>query len=188
MKTKDLDITTTKKYIETLTKRVEFNNKLNAFVRRYMKAHNLERFNGYQDVATEDMRIALEDILNEQTWMSDKMKSNYMSYCTEIFGQVYSPAVNTYVLKDLHDCEKHLKELESALESGDEDFGEFKVIRDLTQNRMNLVFDYIPEESVRKTLRSLGFKWSPYLSAWTRQLTPQAEKSLGMFKQQMLDK
>lgn len=188
MKTKDLDITTTKKHIENLTKRIEFNNKLNAFVRRYMKSNNLESFNGYQDVATDDMRVALEDILNEQTWMSQKMKDNYMSYCTEIFGQVYSPAVNTYVLKDLHDCEKHLKELESALESGDEDFGEFKVIRDLTQNRMNLVFDYIPEDSVIVSLKRHGFRWSPYLSAWTRQLTSQAEKSLNMFKKEILDK
>lgn len=188
MKTKNLDITTTKKYIELFTKQIEFNNKLNAFVRKYMKSHGLESFNGYQDVANDDMKITLEDILNEQTWMSEKMKNNYMSYCTEIFGQVYSPAVNTYVLKDLHDCEKHLKELESALESGDEDFGEFKVIRDLTQNRMNLVFDYIPDETVRSFLRRLGFKWSPYLSAWTRQLTPQAEKSLEVLKKEILDK
>lgn len=188
MKTKNLDIATTKNYIDILTKRIEFNNKLNAFVRRYMKANNLERFNGYQDVATDDMRVALEDILNEQNWMSKKMKDNYMSYCTEIFGQVYSPAVNQYVLKDLHDCEKHLKELESALESGDEDFGEFKVIRDLTQNRMNILFEYIPEESVRKTLKSLGFKYSPYMKCYTRQLTPQAEKSLEVFKKEMLDK
>ena len=188
MKTKELDIATTKKYIELFTKRIDFNNKLNAFVRKYLKAHNLESFNGYQDVATDDMRVTLEDILREQNWMSDKMKTNYMSYCTEIFGQVYSPAVNTYVLKDLHDCEKHLKELESALESGDEEYEDFKVVRDLMSNRLNIIFDYIPEERIRSSLRRLGFKWSPYLSAWTRQLTPQAEKSLEEFKKEMLDK
>ena len=188
MKTKNLDITTTKKCIEQLTKRIDFNNRLNAFVRKYIKSHNIEHFNGYQDVATDDMRVALEDILREESWMSNKMKENYMSYCTEIFGQVYSPAVNTYVLKDLHDCEKHLNELESALESGDEVFDDFKVVRDLTQNRMNIIFEHIPDESVRKSLKSFGFRWSPHLEAWTRQLTPQAEKSLEMFKKQMLDK
>jgi len=188
MKTKNLDIATTKNYIDILTKRIEFNNKLNTFVRKYMKANNLEKFNGYQDIATEDMKINLNNILNEQDWMPNKMKDFYISYCTEIFGQVYSPAVNRYVLKDLHDCEKHLEELESALESGDEDFDDFKVFRDLAQNRMNIVFDYIPEENVRSSLRRLGFKWSPYLSAWTRQLTPQAEKSLEAFKKEILDK
>lgn len=188
MKTKNLDIATTRKYIDLFKNQIAFNNKLNAFVRKYMKANNLERFNGYQDVATDDMRITLEDILREQDWMSEKMKDNYMSYCTEIFGQVYSPAVNTYVLKDLHDCEKHLKELQTAVENSEEVYDDFKVVRDLSQNRMNLIFNDIPDEETRSSLRRNGYRWSPHLSAWTRQLTPQAEKSLEIVKKEILDK
>lgn len=188
MKTKNLDIKTTKKYIEFFNAQISFNNKLNAFVRKYLKTNNIEHFNGYQDVATEDMRNQLEQILSEQTWMSDALKENYRTSCTEIFGQVYGPHVNEYVRRDLHDCENHLEELQSALESGDEDFDAFKVERDLTQNRMNVIFDYIPDIEVRAMLKKLGFKYSPWMQCYTRQLTPQAEKSLEAFKKEMLDK
>ncbi len=186
MKVKYLDRESTLKEIENLQKRITFNNELNKFVRKFMKDRGLDRtFNGYHDMATQEMRIALETILDKEDWMPTSMKQEYLNSCGEIFGQVYSPAVNTYLRTDLRDCENHILELESASKSRREENSEFRVERDLGSNRMNLYFDSIPEDSIRYLLKKNGFRWSPYLQAWTRQLTQNAEVSLEKIKKEI---
>ena len=108
------------------------------------------------------------------------LKKRYIEDTGSIFGGVYSIAVNTYHRTDLKDLEAHLKEIESATETSEESYDEFgfKVERDVEDTRMNLFFDYVPESGVRELLKRNGFKWSPNRSAWTRQLTPNAESSL----------
>ena len=194
MKVKNLDRDTTIQYIELLKKRIDFNNLLNNFVRKYMKEHNLDgygKFNGYHDSPTIEMKeallnIHLNDALCDMSWMSEELKKEYAQSCAEIFGQVYSPAVNRYVLSDLHSLEKHLEELEVASQTRNEHNEMFKVERDLATNRMNIYFDGIPSFEIRNILKKNGFKWSSYLNAWTRQLTQNAEKSLLKLKSELL--
>lgn len=189
MNVKKLDREATIKLIDTFKKRVEFNNELNRKVRKLMKEWGLDdwrKFNGYHDVPTPEMRQVLNDILSTQDWMSETLKSNYKENCGAIFGQVYGPHVNRYVLGDLHDLEKHLEELEKASTQRDEENEMFKVERDLATNRMNLYFEDLPDYEVRAILKSNGFRWSPYLQAWTRQLTNNAEQSLIKIKNILL--
>ena len=49
-----------------------------------------------------------------------------------------------------------------------------KVEADENENRLKLLFDNIPDEDMRKTLKSNGFRWSPRNKAWQRQLTANA--------------
>lgn len=182
MKVKDLDRDATIKMIEMFKKRVEFNNELNSFVRKFMKERHLESFNGYHDMPTDEMISVLQSMLDSQEWMSDKLKLAYRSDCSAIFGQVYGPQVNRYILKDLHDLEKHLDEIEKASQNRDEENEMFRVERDLNHNRLNLFFKEIPCFEARTILKRSGFKWSPYLGAWTRQLNDKAEKSLENLK------
>lgn len=42
------------------------------------------------------------------------------------------------------------------------------------EDRLQILFDDIPEESKRKELKSSGFRWSPRFKAWQRQLTSNA--------------
>lgn len=42
------------------------------------------------------------------------------------------------------------------------------------ENRLQILFDRIPEDDRRKELKSSGFRWSPKNKAWQRQLTPNA--------------
>lgn len=193
MKVKDLDRDTTIKLIDLLKKRIEFNNVLNKYVRKFMKDRGLDsytKFNGYHDAPTDEMRKEFDNIfdnnsLGDVSWMSDSLKAKYKASCAEIFGQVYSPAVNRYVLDDLHDCEKHLAEIEKAASAREEENDVFKVERDLATNRLNIFFDDIPEPEVRAILKRNGFRWSNYLGAWTRQLTDNAEKSLETIKREL---
>ena len=42
------------------------------------------------------------------------------------------------------------------------------------KNRLQILFDRIPEDDKRKELQTSGFRWSPKNKAWQRQLTPHA--------------
>lgn len=42
------------------------------------------------------------------------------------------------------------------------------------EDRLQILFDRIPEDSRRKELKSAGFRWSPKNKAWQRQLTSNA--------------
>jgi len=193
MKTKNLDKNQTIQLIDSCKKRIDFNNKLNAFARKFMKDRGLDdwhQFNGYHDEPTQEMKDSLLDILNNNTlcdlsWMSNDLKLEYLKYTGAIFGQVYGPHVNDYVRRDLHDLESHLEEIEHSANNREEENSEFRVERDLASNRLNLYFDEIPNEEARRILKKNGFRYSPYLGAWTRQLTQNAENSLNKIKQEM---
>lgn len=42
------------------------------------------------------------------------------------------------------------------------------------EDRLQILFDKIPEDSMRRKLKSSGFRWSPKNKAWQRQLTSNA--------------
>lgn len=189
MKTKQLSKQETLDLIELTKKRIDFNNRLNKTVRSFMKKNNITNFNGYHDTATPEMFATLKDMLDKEDWMSISLKKRYIEDTGAIFGGVYSIAVNTYHRIDLKDLEAHLKEIESATETSEESYDEFgfKVERDVEDTRMNLFFDYVPESGVRELLKRNGFKWSPNRSAWTRQLTSNAESSLRILLKQLAE-
>lgn len=49
-----------------------------------------------------------------------------------------------------------------------------EVICNVEENRLQIRFDAIPEESVRSSLKGNGFRWSRFNGVWQRQLTPSA--------------
>lgn len=49
-----------------------------------------------------------------------------------------------------------------------------KLVWNYEEDRLQILFDNIPQENVRKELKSSGFRWSPRNMAWQRQLTQNA--------------
>ena len=50
-----------------------------------------------------------------------------------------------------------------------------KIVRNAEENRLQILFDEIPDADIRSALKSHGFHWSPRHKAWQRQLTQNAE-------------
>ena len=48
-------------------------------------------------------------------------------------------------------------------------------MRNAEENRLQILFDEIPDADTRDALKSNGFRWSPRNKAWQRQLTQNAE-------------
>lgn len=190
MNLKNMTVEEAQEQIELLKNRIDFNNRLNKIVRAYRRENKLgygekNYFNGFRDRPTPEMISIMKNILSQEDWMPTKMKIAYLEDTAYIFGGVYSMAVNSYILKDLHDCEKFIELHKNSEDNLDEENELFSVERNLNNNRMNLYFDGIPDAEVRSVIKSNGFRWSPNFKCWTRQLTEQAEMSLKRIKRQL---
>ena len=52
-----------------------------------------------------------------------------------------------------------------------------RIVRNAELNRLQILFDSIPDADTRAALKSEGFRWSPKNQAWQRQLTENAERA-----------
>jgi hypothetical protein len=76
---------------------------------------------------------------------------------------------NTVKIKNVKDRIKRL-EKESLREYKEYELNEVKVIENTEENRIQLFFEAIPEESMRTKLKGSGFKWSRFGGCWQRML------------------
>ncbi len=56
----------------------------------------------------------------------------------------------------------------------DTEFDGGRIVHNVEQNRLQILFDGKPDEETRAALKSHGFRWSPKNQAWQRQLTRNA--------------
>lgn len=52
-----------------------------------------------------------------------------------------------------------------------------QIVRNIDLNRLQILFDTIPDANTRAALKQNGFRWSPKNQAWQRQLTDNAERA-----------
>ena len=81
----------------------------------------------------------------------------------------------------IHEQAKKAQNANVTSSNGDYSKYGFNVVRNTDINRLQLKFDSIPDESMRKSLKHYGFKWSPRESAWQRQLNSNADRGLKWF-------
>ncbi|MES2373400.1 MAG: DUF3560 domain-containing protein [Bacteroidota bacterium] len=58
-----------------------------------------------------------------------------------------------------------------ALTSTETRIGDARIVLNVEANRVQILFDAIPAEEMRKKLKSNGFRWSPSQGAWQRHIT-----------------
>lgn len=79
------------------------------------------------------------------------------------------PEIAMRMREKLHD-RKNEENKEAAFEGG-------KVVWNNEADRLQILFDNIPDDETRKNLKSNGFRWSPKHKAWQRQLTSNAVRA-----------
>ena len=96
-------------------------------------------------------------------------KTPYTSY--------YLSSIRQKLKKAQERLDEYHKRKESAQESGDGlKFDGGEIVKNAELNRLQILFDDIPDEETRATLKKNGFRWSPANKAWQRQLTDAAER------------
>lgn len=86
--------------------------------------------------------------------------------------------------RNIRATEKRIQQLTEAQELGYTGwvFEGGRVEANTEKNRLQIFFDEIPDEDVRKELKSCGFKWARSQGAWQRQLTDNAIRAASYIK------
>jgi hypothetical protein len=82
----------------------------------------------------------------------------------------------SYNLAEIKRVKQRITELERLAERPPQGwkFGGGEVVVNNGENRLQILFDGKPNEEMRRTLKSRGFRWAPTQGAWQRQLTNNA--------------
>lgn len=140
--------------LDGLKSKQAFMKKVNAYYRKHKTCRGCEGVS--EELAAE---------------LDESMKNAY-SWETAPFPS-YALSNNNQNIKRI---EGRIKQLEQAQETGYRGwyFDGGKVIPNEEENRLQVLFDDIPPEEVRRELSSHGFHWSRRNQVWQRQLTPNA--------------
>lgn len=96
----------------------------------------------------------------------------------------FAPYQLTNNLANIKRMEERVKVLEAkhtaAQEVGEvkKEYNGLEVVKNYTEDRLQLIFDGKPDADVRSLLKSNGFRWSPKNTAWQRKLTNNATYAL----------
>lgn len=82
----------------------------------------------------------------------------------------YKFSNNSAEIRRVKDRITHLEKIQ-ALETKDIRIGDARIVINVEANRVQILFDTIPSEEMRKKLKSNGFRWSPSQGAWQRHIT-----------------
>jgi len=90
----------------------------------------------------------------------------------------------------IRETKRRIEELERLdnIEFKPVEFAGGKVIHNKEINRIQIIFDNITDEDIRKSLKSRGFHWSRRESAWQREFTENAIKATNILIRDVLNK
>lgn len=93
------------------------------------------------------------------------------------FPSYHLTSIRQKLKKAQERLEEYHKRKANAQESGNGlKFDGGEIVRNAELNRLQILFDDIPDEETRTALKQNGFRWSPSNKAWQRQLTDAAER------------
>ena len=72
---------------------------------------------------------------------------------------------------NMHRVRERIEQLKQApTETKSQSFGDIQVVENVEENRLQIIFPGKPSAEVRQILKSHGFRWSRYNTAWQRHL------------------
>ena len=138
---------------DDIRKSIEEDNKSKFYKERVITAENSKVIYSDDPQAINKLKEKLERLENERA---------------SIKAREHSTWELTNIGATIRETKKRLEKLDNIdfkeinLENG-------KVIHNKEINRIQFLFDNIPDEETRKTLKSHGFRWSRYEKAWQRE-------------------
>lgn len=144
--------------LQRLQNELDTGKAMNAY---YRKHKSLRGFPGMSDEAAAQNDEALK---NAYSWAQKPMPDYELS---SLRGKIKRVQARLAELDKL--------QAEQAAPAGSTKFDGGEIVRNAELNRLQILFDDIPDEATRAALKSNGFRWSPRNKAWQRQLTQNAE-------------
>lgn len=144
-----------KKAQDDIRKSIEEDNKSNFYKERAENAENSKVIYSDDPQAIIKLKEKLERLENEKA---------------SIKAREHSTWELTNIGATIRETKKRIERLEKLenIEFQEINFENGKVIHNKEINRIQFLFDNIPDEDTRKILKSYGFRWSRYEKAWKR--------------------
>lgn len=144
-----------KKAQDDIRKSIEEDNKSNFYKERAENAENSKVIYSDDPQAIIKLKEKLERLENEKA---------------SIKAREHSTWELTNIGATIRETKKRIERLEKLenIEFQEINFENGKVIHNKEINRIQFLFDNIPDEDTRKILKSYGFRWSRYEKAWQR--------------------
>lgn len=149
--------------LQKLQKKLEDDKALNAY---YRKHKSFEGFPGISPETAAKLSADFADTRQRCPWI-DKPIPDYE--LTSLRGKIKRVQARIAELDKLQQAQ--------AEPNPATDYDGFQLIRNAAENRLQIIFDEIPDPDMREKLKSNGFRWSPRNQAWQRQLTDNAERA-----------
>lgn len=149
--------------LQKLQKKLEDDKALNAY---YRKHKSFDGFPGLSAETAAKLSADFADTRQRCPWI-DKPIPDYE--LTSLRGKIKRVQARIAELDKLQQAQA---EPDPAT-----DYDGFQLIRNAAENRLQIIFDEIPDPDMREKLKSNGFRWSPRNQAWQRQLTENAERA-----------
>lgn len=149
--------------LQKLQKKLEDDKALNAY---YRKHKSFEGFPGISPETAAKLFADFADTRQRCPWI-DKPIPDYE--LTSLRGKIKRVQARIAELDKLQQAQ--------AEPNPATDYDGFQLIRNAAENRLQIIFDEIPDPDMREKLKSNGFRWSPRNQAWQRQLTDNAERA-----------
>lgn len=143
--------------LQSLQNKLELGKAMNA---HYRKHKTMKGFRDFSDKTAAEMDEAIKS--------------------APAFAQAPCPDFQLASLRNkIKTAKKRLEELDKleaqqAQPAVEEVFEGGQIIHNAEENRLQILFDEVPDEDTRASLKSHGFRWSPRNKAWQRQLTQNA--------------
>lgn len=149
--------------LHKLEKLLEDNKALNAYYRKHQSFHG---YPGLSDEAADKLTADFADTRQRCPWISKPVPDYELTSIREKIKRTRSRL-------------EELDRLEAAKSNPDPatDYDGFQLIRNAAENRLQIIFDELPDPELREKLKRSGFRWSPKNQAWQRQLTDNAERA-----------
>lgn len=147
--------------LQKLTSRLEHVKALNSYYRKH------QTFKGFPDLTDEsadDMDRSFEELKARAPYITKPFPDYEL---TSLRGKIKRVQARIAELETL--------KAQSEQPQEDTEFDGGRIVRNATENRLQILFDDIPDADTRQALKSHGFRWSPRNQAWQRQLTKNAE-------------
>lgn len=89
---------------------------------------------------------------------------------------------------NIHRIEGRIKQLKATKAKGTQETEckFFKIVRNVEEMRLQIVFEGKPEPEIREILKGNGFRWAPSNGAWQRHLNKNSEYALKRVIEQMI--
>lgn len=152
--------------LDSLQAELERDKKLNAYWRKH------KTFIGCPELSesyAEKLTKEISEMLNRCAWITKPFPDYELTSLRDRIKRTQ---------ERLEELDRRQAAAEDPDSNNNQKFDGGEIIRNIALDRLQIIFESIPDAETRNALKSNGFRWSPKNKAWQRQLTSNAEYAL----------